>query len=230
MAMNGKLKIDVLSINVNSFNVSTFDSRSSKCLMKIEGITSKKADVIFISDVRAKDKGEELKKLFNMTRNGSYKLYLNSTRESRGVAIAIKRGIFHDIRNTILDRVNENYLLMDVNFKGHNLILGCIYGPNGNNPRFFRDISEHIQRIGGNFIIGGDMNTILCSEVGPLNVDRIGEGRVPNVLNSRIINEWIRDGFAIDPFRALYPEAQEISYIPFWSRHNVGDAGNQIYS
>jgi hypothetical protein len=62
MTVNSRLKIDVLSINVNSFNISTFDSRSSKCLLKIEGITSKKADVIFISDVLAKDKGEELKK------------------------------------------------------------------------------------------------------------------------------------------------------------------------
>jgi exonuclease III len=230
MSVNSRLKIDVMSINVNSFNISTFDSRSSKCLLKIEGVTSKKADVIFISDVRAKDKGEELKKLFCMTRNGSYKLYLNSSRESRGVAIAIKRGIFHEVRGTVLDRVDENYIIMDVNFKGHNLTLGCIYGPNGNNPRFFRDISDHIQRIGGNFIIGGDMNTILCNDIGPLNVDRIGDGRVPNVLNLRVINEWIRDGFAVDPFRALYPEVQEISYIPFRSKYKVGDTDNKIYS
>jgi exonuclease III len=116
MSVNIRLKIDILSINVNSFNISTFDSRSSKCLLKIEGVTSKKADVIFISDVRAKDKGEELKKLFSLTRNGSYKLYLNSSKESRGVAIAIKRGIFHEVRNIILDRVDENYVIMDVNF------------------------------------------------------------------------------------------------------------------
>jgi exonuclease III len=155
MPVNAKLKIDILSINVNSFNVSTLDTRSSKCLLKIEGITSKKADVIFISDVRAKNKGEELKRLFNMSRNGSYKLYINSTKESRGVAIAIKRGIFHEIHNTIIDRENENYILVDVNFKGHNVVLGSIYGPNSNCPRFFKDIEEHLRRIGGNFIIGG---------------------------------------------------------------------------
>jgi hypothetical protein len=74
------------------------------------------------------------------------------------------------------------------------------------------------------------MNTIQCDDLGPLNVDRIGEGRVPNALNSRVINGWIRDGFAIDSFRTLYPEAQEISYIPFRSRHVVGGDGNKIYS
>ncbi len=124
MPVHGKLKIELLAINVNSLNVSTMDSRNSKNLLKIEGITSKKADVIFISDVRAKDKGEELKKLFNMSKNGSYRLYLNSTKESRGVAIAIKRGIFHEIRCTIIDRDNENYILLDANFKGHNVVLG----------------------------------------------------------------------------------------------------------
>jgi hypothetical protein len=66
------------------------------------------------------------------------------------------------------------------------------------------------------------MNTILCEDGGVLNVDRIGEGRTPNVLNSREINEWIRDGFALDPFRAMYPEAQEISYVPFRSRLRGG--------
>jgi exonuclease III len=230
MPVHGKLKIEILAINVNSLNVSTMDSKNSKNLLKIEGITSKKADVIFITDVRAKDKGEELKKLFNMSKNGSYRLYLNSTKESRGVAIAIKRGIFHEIRSTTIDRDNENYILLDVNLKGHNVVLGCIYGPNGNNPNFFKEIRGHLQRIGGNFIVGGDMNTILCEEGSVLNVDRIGEGRTPNVLNSREINVWIREGFAVDPFRAMYPEAQEISYLPFRSRLRGVGGGVNIYS
>jgi hypothetical protein len=109
-------------------------------------------------------------------------------------------------------------------------VLGCVYGPNGNNPNFFKEIRGHLQRIDGNFIIGGDMNTILCEEVGALNVDRIGEGRTPNVLNSRELNGWIREGFAVEPFRALYPEAQEISYVPFRSRLRGGGDGVHIYS
>ena len=33
--------------------------------------------------------------------------------------------------------------------------------------------------------------------------------------NSEVINNWIREGNCIEPFRALYPEEQEVSYIPF---------------
>jgi hypothetical protein len=55
------------------------------------------------------------------------------------------------------------------------------------------------------FIIGWDFNTILSTEEGMNNVDRIGEGRTPNSQNSRIVNERIIEGFAIDPFRAMYP-------------------------
>jgi hypothetical protein len=51
--------------------------------LKIEGVTGKRADVILISDIRAKNKGDELKRMFGLTRNGSYKLYLNSSKESR---------------------------------------------------------------------------------------------------------------------------------------------------
>jgi hypothetical protein len=73
--------------------VSTLGLRNSKTLLKIEGITSKRADVILLSDVMVKDSGMEIKRLFNLTMNGSYKLYLNSTRDVRGVGIAIKRSI-----------------------------------------------------------------------------------------------------------------------------------------
>jgi hypothetical protein len=42
-------------------NVSTLGSSNAKTYLKIEGITMRRPDVIFLSDVRAKDKGFELK-------------------------------------------------------------------------------------------------------------------------------------------------------------------------
>jgi exonuclease III len=46
-------------------------------------------------------------------------------------------------------------------------------------------------------------------------MDRIGVGRIPNPRNANIINNWIADGNCFDPFRSLYPDQREISYIPF---------------
>jgi hypothetical protein len=97
--MAANFNLTFTALNVNSMNVSTLGSRNAKTYVKIEGLTSKKADVIFITDVRAKDKGEELKKMMGLTRNGSYKLYLNSTRESRRNISQDIRGICRDARN-----------------------------------------------------------------------------------------------------------------------------------
>jgi exonuclease III len=167
-----------MAINVNSFNLSTIDRKNSKTFLKVEGITMKKSDVILLMDVRGGNKGKELKKLFSLTMHGSYKLYMNSTKDSRGVAIAIKRNIFHEIIETVQDRVDENYILLKMKLKSSVITLGCIYGPNGNNPNFFRDIRRHLERMGEKFIIGGDMNTMLCNVMGNYNVDRVGGGGV----------------------------------------------------
>jgi hypothetical protein len=56
------LNLSVSAINVNSLNVSTIRNKNPKALLKIEGITGKRPDVIFISDIRGADKGEEIKK------------------------------------------------------------------------------------------------------------------------------------------------------------------------
>jgi hypothetical protein len=80
------------------------------------------------------------------------------------------------------------------------------------------------------FIIGGDFNTILCSEVGTDSIDRTGDGRVPNVQNSRIINEWVTEGFALDPFRSLYLLQHEVSHIPFRSARQLDGSLKYVYN
>ncbi len=68
---------------------------------------------------------------------------------------------------------------------------------------------------GNKCIIGGDFNTIICQTNGNANLDGEGEGRIPNLQNSKVINKWIDDNLLVDPFRVLYPELKEISYLSF---------------
>ena len=86
---------------------------SNKTFLKIEGITAKKSDIILIVDTRMGAKVKEVEKMMQLTKNGEYKLFINSSRESRGVAIAIKSTIFHEVYETIKDP-NENYLILKV--------------------------------------------------------------------------------------------------------------------
>jgi exonuclease III len=218
-----KLDLTISAINVNSINVSTIGNRNGKTYLKVEGITGKKADVLLISDIRANNRGTDIIKLMGLTRNGSYKLYLNSSKESRGVGIAIRRNICHEIKNRYEGRGDENTLLLDIVIKNKRVTLGVIYGPNENNRQFYNDLESKIAQWGNCCILGGDFNTIIDNVIGNDNLDREGAGRVPNRQNSKIINDWIERRFLIDPFRTLYPEVKEMSYIPFRSRVNVRD-------
>jgi exonuclease III len=161
-----------------------------------------------------------------LTRNESYKVYFNSSKESRGVGIAmrnflksliffLKRNIKHEIVNRFIGNADENVLLLDIILKGVRLTLGVVYGPNNTDREFFHSVERQIIAWGNKCIIGGNSNTIICQDNGRGNFDREGDGRVLNLQNSKIINSWIRNGLVIDPFRALYPEAREVSYVSF---------------
>jgi len=214
-----KFKLDIGCINVNSLNVSTLGCRNSKTYIKIEGVTSFKHDVIFICDLRLKDKEMEIKRMFGLNRNACYKLYSSSTKESRGVAIAIKSRIPHDVLE-VFRSLDENIILLKLRINGNLCTLGAIYGPNENDPNFFRTLKDKVNSWNLPYIIGGDFNTILDQSQGEFNLDKIGAGRIPNSRNAEVINAWINDGNCFDPFRSLYPDQKEISYIPF--RNNRG--------
>ena len=109
--------LNIGCINVNSFNISTFHTRNSKTFVKVEGVTQFKHDVLFLIDCRLNDKAMEVKRLFGLNRNASYKLYENSASISRGVAIAIKRNIPHEILE-IFCSLDENVLLCKTRIKG----------------------------------------------------------------------------------------------------------------
>jgi len=194
-------------------NVSTLGGRNAKTYLKIEGVTGKRNDIIFMSDMRVGGKKKEIEDIFRMTKNGNYVTYINSSRNARGVGIAIKKNIAHCVLNRSYDEIDENYILLELDIKGRRLLLGSVYGPNENNPEFYNRLKREIDRYGIPTIIGGDFNTILDQEGTDENLDRIGKGRVPNRQNSNILNKWIRDGNMVDPYRALYPETREISYV-----------------
>jgi len=217
-----KLNISFGSINVNSMNVSTLGNKNAKSYIKVEGVTAFKHDILFLSDLRLKDRENEVKRLMGLNKNESYRLYANSSREARGVGVAIKRKIAHDIIE-IYCTEDQNLILLKVRIKGILCVIGAVYGPNENNSGFYRQLKNKIREWDLPYVIGGDFNTILDQTVGDFNLDRIGGGRIPNVRNGLEIINWIEEGNCFDPFRSLYPEQQEISYIPFRLIREGGD-------
>ena len=90
--------------------------RSSKTLIKIEALTYRKYDVIFLSDCRMGCHEAAITKMLALNRNCSYKVYFNSTKDSRGVGIAIKRTIFHEVVE-LFKSGDENVILCKVKIK-----------------------------------------------------------------------------------------------------------------
>jgi exonuclease III len=178
MAGTNKLNLELGAINVNSFNVSTITGRNSKTELKVEGITSKKCEVLFLSDCRLGQCEEKIKKMLGLNRNCSYKAYFNSSIESRGVGIAIKRTVHHEIIENFCSR-DQNIILLKVKIKGVLVVLGSIYGPNEQKPEFYVDLRQKLETWGLPFIIGGDFNTILDRSMGGDNKDKEGGGAYP---------------------------------------------------
>jgi len=56
-------------------------------------------------------------------------------------------------------------------------------------------------------------------------VGRIGS--IPNPHNSRALADWISTGRVVDPFRFMYTDRRETSYVPFRQRQvaNLGGGG-----
>ena len=125
------LELTITANNINSFNMSTYGGANNKTLVKIEGITGKKSDIILISDCRVGKRGKEVERIFGLSLNGKYKLYQNSDKDSRGVAIAIKGSVYHEILQEWVDRDN-NFLIFRVRIQDREILLGSVYGPNNN--------------------------------------------------------------------------------------------------
>ena len=172
---------------MNSFNVSTMGGKVSKTFVKIEGVTGKKADILFMCDCRMGRKAKEVEKMFNLSRNGKYKMYINSNAESRGVAIAIKASIYHVVNNIFKDD-DGNVISMEVKIQDTVINLVCVYGPNSNDLEFFRGLKARYDYNGCPTIMGGDFNTVIDNRGGDLSIDRLGEGACPNLQNSRFLN------------------------------------------
>jgi exonuclease III len=78
-----------------------------------------------LSDTRINGKDIILSEKFRLR----YKMYANSTRNSRGVAVLISNNVHHEVLETIRDP-DENYILLRLVIRDTELIVGSVYSPN----------------------------------------------------------------------------------------------------
>lgn len=120
-------------------------------------IKSLKADVIFLQETHLKNDAHN--KLRCRWVNQVY--HSTFSAKARGVAILIKKGVPFRQTSTIADK-NGRYILVTGEMHSTPITLLNIYGPNYDDPEFYRKVFSLIpDTANANLIIGGDLNLVL---------------------------------------------------------------------
>ena len=198
--------------------MSTVSSANQK--LKIYGITKLKTDFILMSDIRlgSKNNGSSnlslLEKTFLVNPYCGYKLYANSTQNSRGVGILAKQSLNVAVLAEARDP-GENFLALRISLAGSEFILVSIYGPNKNDPSYFLKLADVLQEYSQiPIIIGGDWNCTFSCNALDSNPDICDMVRLPNITHSKLVHELAVKFNLSDPFRCFHPNRRDFSYTP----------------
>jgi exonuclease III len=214
--LNGE-KLTISCINCNSLNMS--NSAKWNQSLKIYGITKLRSDIIFLSDVRLSNRNlvsakDDVSRLFLHNPYEKYILYANSTKNKRGVGILIKQSLGVDVVQQWLDD-NENILALRCRHQGKDLLLVSIYGPNNIDIDFFNNLTDILlENRDVNCVLGGDWNCTYSSSPPQENSDILNMHRLPNLTHSRKLKELCEQFDLVDPYRFLYPDSLEFTYVP----------------
>ena len=137
----------------------------------------------------------------------SNSIFSNFKSNARGVAILFNNNLDYKIQQKIIDN-NGNFIILNLDIQNQHLTLINLYGPNVDNPEFFKKISSYIDDIGNtDIIICGDYNCVINPELDYYNYKGINNAKARNeVLN--LINEK----FLIDAFRENCPTTKKFTW------------------
>ena len=92
------------------------------------------------------------------------------------------------------------------------LTLVNLYGPNSDNPNFFKQISTHIDNIDNTDIITcGDYNFVLNPELDYYNYKGINNAKARETILETIL-EILNDKYLMDPFKENYPAKKKFTW------------------
>jgi exonuclease III len=179
--------------------------------LKINAIAGYKSDIIFLSDTRLNGRDVTVTEKLTLL----YKMYHNSTKNSRGTAILISNRLDHEILDMVKDN-DENILLIKVRINGVELGIGSIYGPNDNAcDGFFSTIKDTVRSWNGiPCILGGDWNATGSYEDLNFNPDVLFMRSIPSRYRSEQVELLCEELDLADPFRALHPDLRDFTYYP----------------
>jgi exonuclease III len=207
-------KINFSCQNVCSLNISKPNKKTNS---KLITITKNGADIIFLCDTRLNSDKQiaGVNDIAKKLRFRGYSFSHNSRKSSRGTAVLISNKLSFVILDTFNDD-NCNMLLLKLSIGNATLTVGSIHGPNDDDENFFEQINTAISRFNSDFvIIGGDWNATYDTRNNRHNIDTFNTVGIPSVRRSLWLNQLCARHSLKDPYRYLYPEVKEFTYIPY---------------
>ena len=195
------------NLRIMSYNVQGLQS-SEKRMDVFDYLKDKNYDIYCLQDTHFTDENEY--QIIDKWGN-SNSIFSNFKSNARGVAILFNNNLDYKIQQKIIDN-NGNFIILNLDIQNQHLTLINLYGPNVDNPEFFKKISSYIDDIGNtDIIICGDYNCVINPELDYYNYKGINNAKARNeVLN--LINEK----FLIDAFKSNShaPKIHTCKYTP----------------
>ena len=184
------------NLRIMSYNVQGLQS-SEKRMDVFDYLKDKNNDIYYLQDTHFTDENEY--QIIDKWGN-SNSHFSNFKSNARGVAILFNNNLDYKIQQKIIDN-SGNFIILDLDIQNQHLTLINPYGPNVDNPEFFKKISSYIDDIGNtDIIICGDYNCVINPELDYYNYKGIDNAKARNeVLNLK------NEKFLIDAFRENCP-------------------------
>jgi len=200
--------VSFCSQNCNALNVSTIKNQD----LKVSAIVNYNSDVIFLSDLRLNGKDKIVMDKFRL----KYKVYFNSSGNSRGVAVLIKFQVEQELLDTVADP-QENFILLRIKLNGVEMIIGSVYGPNVDRgaEQFYNELKRNLQRWPDlPCVLGGDWNATYSDLLVNENPDILFMQDIPSRVRTGMLLDLCEEIGLSDPLRILNPDLKEFTYHP----------------
>ena len=141
--------------------------------------------------------------------------FASFTSQARGCAIFFNKNFPAEIQeNSIFAHPSGNFLTLNFKYENFMITLSCVYGPNEDNPDFFRNVvlkeSEKLSNSSDFTILGGDWNLALKQEL-----DTFGYKSENNKNAKNVILEGMENMGLVDVFREFFPQKKRFSWRKF---------------
>jgi exonuclease III len=112
--------------------------------------------------------------------------------------------------------VENNFILIDVDYNGIRFTAGSVYGANTNEGLPMYDLlQQKITDLGNKHVIlGGDFNATFDNSRVEDNIDILNMANIPSVRRSNRILEMCAALDLTDPYRIIYPFTREFTFTP----------------